>query len=163
MLITYPECGKPSEKIDFISNMLIGEYQHNLDKKKRLMIPAKVRKSLGNEMIVTKGLDNCLFVYPMSEWKKLTDKLSTLPLSQGNARGFARLLLAGASEAQLDSLGRILIPDYLKEYAHLNKDVVIVGVYSRMEIWDKSAWQEYRSRSEQSGNELAEQLGAMGI
>ncbi|KKR10419.1 MAG: Protein MraZ [Parcubacteria group bacterium GW2011_GWA2_39_18] len=143
--------------------MLIGEYLHTLDDKKRLMMPAKIRKSLGEEMVITKGLDNCLFVYPLSEWQKLADKLSKLPISQGNARSFARLILAGASETEIDSLGRILIPDYLREYAHLNKEIVIVGVYNRLEIWDKASWEEYRKNSESSGNDLAEKLGELGI
>ena len=143
--------------------MLIGEYLHTVDDKKRLMMPAKIRKSLGEEMVITKGLDNCLFVYPLSEWQKLADKLSKLPISQGNARSFARLILAGASETEIDSLGRILIPDYLREYAHLNKEIVIVGVYNRLEIWDKASWEEYRKNSESSGNDLAEKLGELGI
>ena len=143
--------------------MLIGQYSHTLDDKKRLMMPAKIRRSLGEEIVITKGLDNCLFVYPLPEWQKLADKLAKLPISQGNARSFARLILAGASEAEIDSLGRILIPDYLREYAHLNKEIVIVGVYNRLEVWDKSSWEEYRKNSENSSNDLAEKLGELGI
>jgi MraZ protein len=143
--------------------MLIGQYSHTLDDKKRLMMPAKIRRSLGEEIVITKGLDNCLFVYPLSEWQKLADKLSKLPISQGNARSFARLILAGASETEIDSLGRILIPDYLRDYAHLNKEIVIVGVYNRLEVWDKSSWEEYRKKSEDSSNDLAEKLGELGI
>jgi len=143
--------------------MLIGEYSHTLDDKKRLMMPAKIRKSLGEGIVITKGLDSCLFVYPLPEWQKLADKLSKLPISQGNARSFARLILAGASETEIDSLGRILIPDYLRDYAHLNKEIVIVGVYNRLEVWDKNSWEEYRKNSESSGNDLAEKLGELGI
>ena len=128
--------------------MFIGEYTYNLDEKRRLSIPPKFRKLLGKKAVITRGLDNCLFLFPLKEWEKLAKKLSQLPLSQADARGFARIMLAGASDVTIDNLGRILVPDYLKEYAGLNKKVVIAGLYNRIEIWDENKWKEYKSKTE---------------
>ena len=117
--------------------MIIGQYNYNLDPKKRLTIPTKFRSVLSEGAVITRGIDGCLFLYPQKQWNELADKLSKLPLSQSNARSFARVMLAGAMDVKVDSLGRILIPDYLKEYANLNKSVVIAGLYDRIEIWMK--------------------------
>ena len=143
--------------------MLIGEYTHNIDAKKRLAIPARVRKELGEQVILTRGLDNCLFIYPMREWQKLTDKLSQLPVGQGSTRSFSRLMLAGAVEVELDPLGRILVPDYLKNYAGLRQRVVIAGVYNRLEIWDEERWINYKNEVEKNTDMIAEKLGELGL
>jgi len=143
--------------------MFIGEYSHNVDNKRRLAIPAKFRKELGKQAVITRGLDNCLFVFSEAEWKKLAEKLGNLPLGQSDARGFIRLMLAGAMDAALDSLGRILVPDYLKEYASLKKQVIITGVFNRLEIWDENIWREYKGRSEKEIGNMAERLGELGV
>ncbi len=143
--------------------MLIGEYTHNIDAKKRLAIPARLRKELGERAILTRGLDNCLFLYPLQEWQKLTEKLSQLPVGQENARSFSRLMLAGAVEAELDQLGRILVPDYLKSYAGLKQKVVIAGIYNRLEIWDEERWISYKAEVEKNTDMIAEKLGELGL
>ena len=143
--------------------MFIGEYSHALDAKKRLAVPAKVRKELGSTAILTRGLDSCLFLYPMSEWQKLTEKLSALPMGQGDTRSFLRLMLAGAVEVELDQLGRILVPDYLKSYASLGSRVTIAGVYNRLEIWDSERWEKYKQDVEKNTDMIAEKLGEMGL
>lgn len=143
--------------------MLIGEYQHTLDTKKRLAIPAKLRKELGETAVLTRGLDACLALYPMREWQRLTEKLSQLPVGQGNTRSFSRLMLAGAVEVELDQLGRILVPDYLKSYAGLKQKVVIAGVYNRLEVWDEERWNAYKADTEKNTDMIAEKLGEMGL
>ncbi len=143
--------------------MFIGEYSHTIDNKRRLAIPSKFRKELGKAAVITRGLDNCLFVFSESEWKKLAEKLGNLPLGQSDARGFIRLMLAGAMDAALDNLGRILVPDYLKEYASLKKQVIITGVFNRLEIWDEDIWREYKGRSEKEIGNMAERLGELGV
>ncbi len=143
--------------------MFIGEYKHKLDEKKRVSIPAKFRKELGNKAILTKGLDSCLFLFSTKEWEKLAKKLSELPLASRDARSFARLMLAGAMEVEIDKLGRILIPDYLKDFANLKKEVVIAGLYNRIEIWDVEKWEEYKKKSQGSAEEIAERLQELGI
>ena len=143
--------------------MLIGEYKHTIDNKKRLAIPSKLRREIGAKMVITRGLDNCLFVFPLNQWNKLVEKLSQLPLGQKDSRGFVRLMLAGASEVEIDKLGRILIPDYLKTYAGLKKNVVIVGVYNRLEIWDSQKWENYKKKAEKEVGDLASKLGELGI
>ncbi|MBU4284903.1 division/cell wall cluster transcriptional repressor MraZ [Patescibacteria group bacterium] len=143
--------------------MLIGEYVHTIDDKKRLAIPSKLRKELGTKAVITRGLDNCLFVFPSKEWQKLADKLSNLPISQKDPRGFSRLMLAGASEVDLDTLGRVLVPDYLKKYAQLKKNVVIAGIYNRLEIWDQARWNLFKSQSEKEVDNIAERLGELGV
>jgi MraZ protein len=140
-----------------------GEYTYSIDEKKRLAIPPKFRKILGKKAVITKGLDQCLFLYPAKEWGILAKKLSKLPLSQSDARGFVRLMLAGAMEVELDNLGRILIPDYLKEYAKLKKRVVIAGVYNRIEIWDEKIWKEYKEKTEKEVGDIAERLKELGV
>ena len=143
--------------------MFIGEYTYSIDDKKRLAIPTKFRQILGKKAVITRGLDNCLFLYPLKEWEKLAEKLSRLPLSQADARGFSRLMLIGAMDVSLDNLGRILIPDYLKKYASLKKKTVIAGVYNRIEIWDEAKWQEYKEKAEAGIGNIAERLGELGL
>lgn len=143
--------------------MLIGEYTHTIDPKKRLAVPAKLRKELGDKVIVTRGLNNCLFVYPLAEWQKLTEKLSSLPVGQGDTRSFLRLLFSGAAEIELDQLGRILVPDYLKQYAGLHQRVVITGVYDRLEVWDEARWSSYKQEVEKNTDMIAEKLGQLGL
>ena len=122
--------------------MFMGEYSHTIDAKGRIIVPAKFRESLGDNIVVTKGLDNCLFVYTSEDWRKFEEKLRTLPLTNKDARKFTRFFLAGAAEMEIDKQGRILIPSVLREFAALEKDVVLVGVGSRIEIWDKARWNE---------------------
>ncbi len=146
-----------------LENMFIGEYQHSIDSKGRVAVPVKFRRDLGSGAIITRGLDRCLFVFGTKEWELLAQKLNAMPFAKADARAFARSLLAGAMDVQLDKQGRILIPDYLRNYSHLKKQVVIAGVYSRIEIWDTQSWQEYKSKIESSGDEIAEKLGELGI
>ena len=153
----------PGLGIGFTLNMFLGEYIHTIDAKKRLAIPAKFRREAGKNVVVTRGLDNCLFVFPQSEWKRLAEKIGALPLGQRDARGFSRLMLAGAMEVLVDGLGRILVPDYLKKYAGLNRECVVAGVYSRIEIWDIKRWEQYKRRSESDAGDIAERLGELGI
>ncbi len=143
--------------------MLIGEYKHSLDSKKRTAIPAKFRKEIGKKAVITRGLDQCLFVYTLKEWEQMAEKLSSLSMGKSDTRDFARMMLAGASEADVDALGRILIPDYLKEYANLKEKVVIAGVYKRLEIWNEENWENYKQRVEKQTDVLAEKLGELGM
>lgn len=142
--------------------MLIGEYEHTIDAKKRMALPAKFRKDLGKEAVITRGLDACLFVYPMKEWERVAEALSNLPTGQATNRSFVRLFLAGAAHVETDALGRILVPDYLKKYAGLSERVTIVGVGKRLEIWDSQKWEAYRSDIEKQADLLAERLGEIG-
>ena len=143
--------------------MFIGEYQHTLDSKGRLIIPSKFRDNLGLEFIMTKGLDNCLFVYPKEEWKALEEKLRTLPLTNRDARAFVRFFFSGATECILDKQGRILIPNNLREHAKLVKDAVIIGVSSRIEIWSKEEWDRYNNDDSLSYDSIAGKMEQLGI
>lgn len=143
--------------------MLLGEYKHNLDIKGRVAIPAKFREVLGTGAIITRGLDKCLFVFGEKEWESLVQKLLALPLAQSNSRAFVRLMLAGASRVDFDGQGRILIPEYLRKYAGLKKQVIVAGLYSRMEIWDYETWENYKTKTESASDEIAEKLGELGI
>jgi len=143
--------------------MFIGEYQHTIDPKGRLILPAKFRYDLGEKFIVTKGLDNCLFVYPNEEWSKLEQKLSNLPLTSRDARAFVRFFFAGAAECDLDKQGRFLIPANLREHAGFDKEIVIIGVSSRLEIWSKEAWESYNESSELEYDEIFEKMAELGI
>ncbi len=143
--------------------MLIGEYKHSLDPKKRLSLPSKWRKELGKKLVITRGLDNCLFVYPLKEWQKITEKIGQLPLGQADTRGFNRFFLSGAVEVEVDSVGRILVPDFLKEFAHLATSVVLAGIHDRVEIWDEKQWTDYKKSIEQNADSLAEKLGEIGV
>lgn len=138
--------------------MFMGEYQHNLDAKGRIIVPAKFRDGLGEKFVLTRGLDQCLFVYPLEEWKILENKLKQLPLTKKDARKFTRFFLSGASECEIDKQGRINIAAPLIEYAKLHKECVIIGVSNRIEIWSKEIWEEYFAQSEESFAEIAENL-----
>ncbi|MDD5489994.1 MAG: division/cell wall cluster transcriptional repressor MraZ [Candidatus Moranbacteria bacterium] len=143
--------------------MFIGEYSHNIDPKKRVAIPSKFREDFSGRAVVTRGLDKCLFIYPMKTWEDLSSKLGSLPMGESGTRSFVRLMLAGAVDVDIDKLGRVLIPDYLKEYAGLKKEVVIAGLYNRLEIWDGENWNKYKKEAEKNTDEIAEQLGKLGI
>lgn len=143
--------------------MFIGEYSHNLDDKGRLAVPSKFRGDLITGAVVTRGLDDCLFLYTKEEWEKLAEKLASLPISQKNTRAFARLMLAGAMDVELDKQGRVVLPDYLREYASLDKKVVVTGLYSRLEIWDEDKWKEYKKDTEKDSGDIAEALGELGV
>ncbi|MBM3206209.1 MAG: division/cell wall cluster transcriptional repressor MraZ [Candidatus Staskawiczbacteria bacterium] len=143
--------------------MLIGQYTHSIDSKKRLALPAKFRGELGDKVIITKGVENCLVVYTQKEWGVISSKLGNLPISQGEARSFTRHLLASATEIDLDKLGRVLIPDYLKDYASLQKNAVICGLSNRLEIWDEKKWDDYRKNAEKGVEEIVSKLGSLGI
>jgi MraZ protein len=142
--------------------MLIGEYKHTLDDKKRLSLPVKFRSELGKKVVVTRGLEGCLFVYSQKEWSTISQQLGGLGMGQSSTRGFARFMLAGASEVDVDSAGRILIPDFLKAFADLKNKVVFAGVASRVEIWNERQWDAYTRRIEKEADVLAEQLGSVG-
>ncbi len=143
--------------------MFIGEYTYLIDEKKRLAIPAKFRKELGAKAVVTRGIDNCLVIYPLPEWKKLAKKLESLPSSRSDSRVFVRIMLSGAVDVELDKLGRILVPDYLKNYASLKKNVSILGLSNRIEVWDEEKWQEYKKKTETEVGDIAERLKELGV
>jgi MraZ protein len=143
--------------------MLIGEYTHSLDSKKRLSLPAKFRRELGRKVVITRGLDNCLFLFPLSTWKSIAQKLETLPFGQSNTRGMSRFILAGAVESEVDGAGRVLIPDFLKEFAGLKDSVIVAGISDRVEIWDARVWSEYKKKIEGGAEEMAQVLGELGV
>ncbi len=143
--------------------MLIGEYKHNLDAKRRLAIPSKFRKELGEGAILTRGLDNCLFIFPSKHWAPFAEMLAGLSLAKQDTRAFSRLFLSGAVEVEFDSLGRILVPDHLKKYASLKKSVVVAGLFNRLEIWDEDRWNGYKTNLEKNSDKIAEKLGELGL
>ena len=143
--------------------MFIGEHQHSLDEKGRIIIPSKFRADLGLEFVMTKGLDNCLFVYPKSEWEILEEKLKKLPLTSKDARAFVRFFFSGASESTLDKQGRVLIPANLREHSRLDKEAVIIGVSTRIEIWSKDHWDNYIDEDNLSYESIAESMAELGI
>ena len=143
--------------------MFIGEYQHTIDIKGRMAVPVKFRQQLAKGAVVTKGLDSCLFLYPKTEWQKLAPRLAALPIAQANARAFARLMLAGAMEVEIDRQGRTLVPEYLRQYAGMKKKVIVAGLYDRLEIWDETAWNKYKAGTENKSNDIAEALGGLGV
>lgn len=143
--------------------MFIGEYDHNLDAKGRVAIPAKFRNRLSAGAVVTRGLDRCLFVFTRDDWEALAVKIAALPMTSANARAFSRLMLSGASECEIDSQGRILIPDYLRKFAGLEKEAVLAGLYNRIEIWDAAVWNGYKSKTESESEEIAERMSELGI
>ena len=142
--------------------MFIGEYQHALDSKNRMIVPSKLREELGNKFVITKGLDGCLYAYPQDEWKNLEEKMKTLPLTNRDARSFVRFFFAGACEIEMDKQGRGLIPQNLKEYAGIEKEIVSIGVLTRVEIWSKEKWQEYND-SNVDFESIAEKMSVLGI
>lgn len=143
--------------------MFIGEYSHNLDEKGRIAIPKKFRGVLAKGAVVTRGLDTCLFLYTKEEWKKLAGKLANLPFSQANTRAFARLMLAGAMDVELDKQGRVILPEYLRNFAGLKKQIIVAGLYNRLELWDQKHWSEYTARTEKASADIAEQMGELGV
>lgn len=144
-------------------NMFIGEYSHNLDDKGRLAIPVKFRNDLKKGAVVTRGLDNCLFLYTKTEWQKLAERLATLPISQADSRAFARLMLAGAMDVEFDKQGRIILPEYLRQFAAMKKEVIIAGLYNRLEIWDKKKWDVYKTKTEAESGNIAERMAELGV
>lgn len=143
--------------------MFIGEYNHSIDAKGRMAVPAKFRGKLGSGAIITRGLDKCLFIFNAAEWEALAQKVTALPLSQSGARAFARFMMSGASDVEFDAQGRVLIPEHLRAYAGLSKAAVVAGVYNRIEVWDEGTWNAYRAKTEAAGDEIAEKLGELGI
>ena len=143
--------------------MFMGEYNHTIDAKGRLIVPAKFREILGDNFIVTKGLDGCLFVYPNDEWTRFEEKLKSLPLTNKNARQFTRFFLAGAAACEVHKQGRILLPQVLREFASLEKDVVLVGVASRIEIWSRERWDESMNTYDGDMDEVAENMESLGF
>ena len=141
--------------------MLIGEYEHTLDAKGRLIMPSKLREDIGEKFIITKGLDGCLFAFSIEEWKKFEEKLRTLPISNKDARNFSRFFFAGAIDCEIDKQGRFLISSNLSEFAGLEKEVIIVGMDSRLEIWSKEKWIKFDE--DISADEIAEKMEMLGI
>ena len=143
--------------------MFIGEYRHSLDTKGRLAIPVKFRNALERGGIVTKGIDRCLVLYPLKEWNVLAERIAQLPTSQADTRAFSRMTLAAAMDVLCDAQGRISVPEYLRDYAALKKNIIVAGLYNRFELWDESVWQEYKARMEEQSGDIAERLSAFGV
>jgi MraZ protein len=143
--------------------MLIGEYRHTLDDKNRLSLPAKFRKEMGKKIIITRGLDRCLFVYPVREWKQFSEKLAALSIGSTEGRGFSRAMLGGATEIDIDSSGRMLVPEHLKGYASLDTKVVVAGIHNRIELWNEEVWNTYTAGVEDQANVLAQKLADIGM
>jgi len=143
--------------------MFLGEYHHSIDDKGRLAVPVKFRAGLGKGAVMTRGLDGALFLFPQEEWGKLAEKLASLPLGKANSRALSRLMLAGAMDASLDKQGRVIVPEFLREYAKIGKQVVIAGVYNRLEIWDEEKWAQYKNQTEGDVGDIAEQLSDLGL
>jgi MraZ protein len=143
--------------------LFYGEYQHSLDAKGRMIVPSKFREELGERFILTKGLDECLFAYSSEEWSNLEQKLKTLPFTDKDVRAFVRFFFAGATECELDKQGRILVPQNLRDYARLEKDIYVIGVSTRVEIWEKNKWEEYCSGDSMSPDKIAEKMAMLGI
>ena len=143
--------------------MLIGEYLHTIDQKNRLSVPSKFRKDLGKQIVVTRGLDQCLFLYSIDEWKILAEKLAALPWGKSETRSFVRTMIAGAMDCEIDALGRILLPDYLKQYGQISNDAIIVGLYRRVEIWNPELWKQYSEGAQRQTEVIAEKLGELGM
>lgn len=143
--------------------MFIGQYQHSIDEKGRVHIPARFRESLGGTFVLTRGLDNCLFAFPLVEWAKLEEQLKGLPFTKADARAFTRFFFAGAAEVELDRQGRVVVPPHLREYAKLDRDVVVLGVSDRVEIWSKDVWDAYEGETDLSYEAVAEKIVDFGI
>nr|WP_281244071.1 division/cell wall cluster transcriptional repressor MraZ [Halanaerobium salsuginis] len=141
----------------------MGEYTHNMDKKGRLIIPAKIRDELEEKFVITRGLDNCLFLYPMPEWKKLEEKLTSLPMTSKNARNFVRFFFSGANECELDKQGRVSLPLNLRDFAQFEREIVIVGLANRLELWAKEKWDSYLGEVEGSYEDIADAMEELGI
>lgn len=143
--------------------MFMGEYEHTIDSKSRIIVPARFREGLGDRFVITKGLDDCLFVYPIDEWKNIEKRMRSLPFTRADARAFSRFFFSGASECEVDKQGRVLIPANLRKYASLEKEVIIIGVSSRVEIWSKEVWETYNQRTGSDYENIAEKLDDMSI
>ena len=143
--------------------LFIGEYRHSLDTKGRVIVPAKFRDGLGDKFVITKGLDGCLFAYSKEEWTNFENKIKTLPLTNKDARAFVRFFFSGAVECEIDKQGRTLIPPMLRDYATLNKDLVIIGVSTRVEIWSQEKWDNYSEAEDLEADVLAEKMAELGI
>ena len=143
--------------------MFIGEYKHTIDEKGRWAIPVKFRLEFKNGAVVTKGLDNCLFLFTKKSWNELAGKLSKLPISQSKSRAFARLMLAGAMDVKLDKQGRIMLPDYLRKYGALRRKSIVAGVFNRLEVWEEKVWDTYKQGVEKESTNIANELGELGI
>lgn len=143
--------------------MFLGEYQHSLDPKGRIIVPAKFREELGSKFVATKGLDNCIFLYPLGEWQVLEEKLRSLPFTRADVRSFARFFFSGASELEMDKQGRIVLPPNLRDYAGINRDLMVIGVGARVEIWSNQSWEQYNQSAESSFEMIAENLVGFGI
>ncbi|MFZ5352688.1 MAG: division/cell wall cluster transcriptional repressor MraZ [Bacillota bacterium] len=143
--------------------MFIGEYQHTLDPKNRVIMPAKFRDVLGDKFVMTKGLDNCLFIYSLKEWGVVEEKLKNLPMTNKDARAFVRIFFAGANECEIDKQGRTLIPTSLKQYANIDRDVVIIGVSTRIEMWSTEEWNKFNNDANISYEDVAEKMSQLGI
>ena len=147
----------------WIKHMLLGEFKHNLDSKNRLTIPAKLRLELSEKPVLTRGLDNCLFIYSHRDWELFMEKLNKLPLGQTKARNFKRFILSGACEIEIDEMGRALIPELLKKYSGITKEVIIIGVGDRIELWNEDVWNKYIAEAEKASGDIAEGLSEFGI
>lgn len=143
--------------------MLIGEYTHILDDKNRLSLPAKFRSEMGKKIVLTRGLDRCVAIFTQKEWEKIAEKLSESSMLQADSRSFNRFMFGGATEAEVDSIGRVLIPDFLKEWGSLGTKVAVIGVQSRVEIWNEKAWEANKATIEKQADSLAEKLGQVGV
>ena len=143
--------------------MLIGEYEHSVDTKGRLIMPVKLREHIGEKFVITKGLDGCLFAYSLKEWKNFEEKLRSFPLTNKDARALVRFFLAGAIECEIDKQGRFLISGNLREFAEIEKEVVIIGVLTRLEIWSKAKWLEYSEKENKQADEIAQNMAELGI
>ena len=143
--------------------MFIGEFSHTVDQKGRMALPSKFRKELQKSVVVTKGLDTCLWIYTRPEWEQLAKKLASLPISQSKNRSFVRLMLAGAMDVDVDSQGRINLPKYLLDYAKLSKKAIVAGLYNRLEIWNETEWERYKKQMEKESTRVADSLTELGI
>jgi len=143
--------------------MLIGEYRHKLDEKRRIALPAKFRRSLGTTIIITRGLDTCLFLFSFDQWQRIVEKLGSLSMGAADARAFGRYLFAGAAEVEIDQLGRVLVPSELAQYAHLEEKTALIGVNDRVEMWREDVWDTYRTKVEHSADDVAEKLSEIGV
>ncbi len=145
-----------------MGNLLIGEYLHSLDDKKRVSLPKNFRSALGKRIVMTRGLDNCLVVFSRTAWERMADKLQSLSFVDADTRGFNRFMLSGAAEVDVDAVGRMLIPDHQKEYAGLKREIIFTGISDRVEIWDAKRWHTYKARIEKDAERMAKKLGEIG-
>ncbi len=145
-----------------MANLLIGEYGHTLDEKKRVSVPKAFRAALGKKIVMTRGLDNCIVIFSVKSWEHMAKKLQSLSFVEADSRAFSRFMLSGAVETEVDGVGRILIPDHQKEYAKLSREVVFAGISDRVEIWDSRQWKTYKERIEKDAEQMATKLGQIG-